>query len=211
MVRKKRSDEPTLEDWKHAASAVKMIVDFDKADFRETIAGLARVLEGEGLAAHRSADRLEHLSEFTDPVMMSDHTREAILTTVADCYTEQPWHVATTYLARLRDDGLDGASELRQQAAILLDAAETIGRLLRWYAARTTALNANDLMTDTVVAIMLEWKVGARETSRQLAAYDIAVTEGALKMAAGRERGIAKAGNEPPLLFFLPLLRRRVE
>lgn len=122
----------------YAVSVIKMIDRLDRADFRETIARLALVLRGEGLAAHRSADRLEGLSEYTDPVAPAEHARESILAKISDCYMEQPWHVAAVYLARLwvvsaaaLDDRVQLRQQLRQQAAVLLDAAESIDRLLR--------------------------------------------------------------------------------
>ena len=114
----------------YAVSVIKMIDRLDRADFREMIARLALVLRAEGLAAHRSADRLEGLSEYTDPVAPAEHARESILAKISDCYTEQPWHVAAAYLARLwavsaaaLDDRVQLRQQLRQQAAILLDAA----------------------------------------------------------------------------------------
>lgn len=192
-----------------------MIDRLDRADFRETLAQLALALRAEGVAAHRSADRLEGLSEYTDPVAPAEHARESILAKISDCYTEQPWHVAAAYLARLwvvsaaaPDDRLQLRQQLRRQAAILLDAAETIDRLLRWYDARITTLGAQDLTLDTIVAIMHEWKMEPRETARQLMVHGHAVTEGALKMARGRGRGRTQAG-VPPLPFYVPALRRR--
>ena len=199
----------------YAVSVIKMIDRLDRADFREMIARLALVLRAEGLAAHRSADRLEGLSEYTDPVAPAEHARESILAKISDCYTEQPWHVAAAYLARLwavsaaaLDDRVQLRQQLRQQAAILLDAAETIDRLLQWYDARITILAAQDLTLDTIVAIMREWKTEPRETARQLKVHGHAVTEGALKMARGRGRGRTQAG-VPPLPFYIPALHRR--
>lgn len=185
-----------------------MIRNFAKPDFRGTLDQLARVLEREGIAAHRGADRLEKLSVLTCPVLSSAHAREAILAKLSSCYDDDHSHVVSPLLARLRDDGLDDPNQLRQQAAILLDAAETIDRLLKWYVARVKSIKARNLTNDTIVAIMIEWDLRPRETSRQFKAYEIVVSEGAIKQALANQRGRSLPGHEPTLLSFLPALRR---
>lgn len=194
-----------------------MIESFAKEDARERIASVARLLEREGFAAHRSADRLEQRSEFAAPSSLGQHTRAAITLMVADCYTDdektrepEPWHAARPYLARLVDDGFEAPDRLRNQAAILLDAAEIIDRLLRWYEERRAVLKTRDLTNDTIVAIMHEWKTKPRVTASQLKAHDHAVTEGALKSAVTRRARLGKRhGKVEPIVFYIPGLQRR--
>lgn len=225
MARARGSYAPSSEDWDYAVLVVKLIEDLAQAAFRETVGELARVLEREGLAAHCSADRLENRSEFTDPVLPSEHGARTILAKLTDCYWEptepeptasaEPTqrrrrHVATAYLARLAEDGLESPDQLRQQAAILLDAAETINRLLRWYAARRASVKTRDLTNDTIAAIMHEWKMKPRATAEALTEHGHTVTEGALKSALDRAPGLGRPrGGEQPFTFYVPVLRRR--
>lgn len=217
VARAREAFTPTSDDWRYAVSVIKMIESFAKDTARETIERVARLLEQDGFAAHRSADRLENRSEFTGVVALSEHARETIVARVSNCYTDEekqreaePWHAARTYLARLNDDGLEVPDRLRQQAAILLDAAETIDRLLRWYEARRAALKTRDLTNDTIVAIMREWKTKPRATAIQLKAHEHAVTEGALKTALGRTAGLGRRrGKVESLVFYIPGLQRR--
>jgi hypothetical protein len=216
VTRTREPFTPTSEDWRFAVAVIKMIESFAKDTARVTIGRVARLLEHEGFAAHRSTDRLEKLSEFAPPSSLVRHTRETILAQVSNCYTddekereEEPWHAARPYLARLRDEGLEVPARLRQQAAVLLDAAATIDELLSWYEKRRAVLGTRDLTNDTIVAIMREWKTRPRATATQLTAHDHAVTEGALKTALGRTAGLGRRrGNVEPLVFYIPRLRR---
>ena len=216
-ARPRETSTPTSDDWRYAVSVVKMIESFAKEAAREKIARVARFLECEGYAAHRSADRLERRSEFAVPASLSQHGRAVIAAMVSDCYTDdektrdpEPWHAARTYLTRLADDGLEAPDRLRNQAAILLDAAETIDRLLRWYEARRAVLKTRDLTNDTIVAIMHEWKTKPRATAEALTAHGHTVMEGALKAAVGRTSGLGRRrGNVEPIVFYIPGLQRR--
>lgn len=211
MVDPGQPDAPSSEDWGWAVVAIRMIEDFDRAEFRITVEELARELEKEGLAAHRSADRLEGRSEFTHPVTPSEHARGAILARVAGCYSEDNWHIATTYLARLGDSGLEDPDQLRQQAATLLDGALMIDEMLRWYARRRAALypsGRGHLVNDVIATIMLDWRVTPTSMARQLAAYGMHVTVGKLAMALSRQRDHPQAGNEMPPPLSVPLGRR---
>ncbi len=185
-----------------------MIRAFEKPEYRDQMEQLARVLEREGLAAHRSADRLKKLSEFLYPVEPGVHTQDAIAAKLSSFYADAS-PVVTGFVARLSNVGLEDPDRLRQQAAILLDAAETVDRLLKWYMARVRALRARDLTNDTIIAIMLEWNLRPRETSRRLRAHQVVVSEGAIKQAMAKGRGQFVPGQEPTLLSFVPALLRR--
>jgi hypothetical protein len=214
-ARSKKAFTPTSDAWLYAVGVIKMVESFAKASSRKTIATVARLLEREGWAAHRSADRLENLSEKERPVVPPHHACSVILEKVASLYPEEewehePWHVARAYLARLSDVGLEKQGGLRKQAAILLDAAETIDGLLRWYDTRRASLHTRDLTNDTIVAIMREWQTKPRETAKELKEHGHAVSEGAIKTALLRNNGLGRRrGNEQPLVFYVPALRRR--
>jgi len=64
VARKKRAVELTSEDWKALTAWISVVCDLDKKKFRDEAARLAAVIEGEGHAAHRSADLLVGLSIF---------------------------------------------------------------------------------------------------------------------------------------------------
>lgn len=195
------SDVPSSADWGTAVAAIVMIGEFDDADFRGEVEQLARLLEREGLSAHRSADRLERRSVFTTEVTPSEHGRHAILEKTSRWHDARHRRVADAYLANLSDDGLEDPDQLRQQAATLLDAAQIIDEMLRWYELRVAALypsGRGHLMNDTIVAIMLDWNIGPAETTRQLAAHGLHVTVGKLKTAQMRRRRDTQAGNVTP-------------
>ena len=206
---------PTSDGWKQAVAVIKLIETFAAKGSRKTMADVARLLVREGWAAHRSADRLEKLSEKEHPVVPSEHARNVIVAKVAALYPEteranEPWYVATAYLAQLSDAGLGQPGGLRKQAAILLDGAETIDGLLRWYDTRRRALGTRNLTNDTIVAIMLEWRTKPRETVKQLKQHGHGVTEGAVKNAQQRNKGLGRPrANEQPFVYYVPALRRR--
>lgn len=212
MARSRGNYTPSNDDWRYAVSVIKMVESFAKDVSR--IQKVARLLEREGWAAHRHADRRENLSESVAP-LSPDLTRTTIVAKVAHLYSEEerdhePWHVARAYLARLHDAGLEDPGRLRQQAAILLDAAETIDGLLRWYDSRRASIKTRDLTNDTIAAIMNEWKTKPRETAKQLSAHGHGLSEGALKSALTRTRGLGRPRrNEQTLLFYIPGLQRK--
>jgi len=208
VARPGRSPKPSVEDWKHAVSLIRLIRAFENADYRASLGQLVRVLEREGIAAHRSADRLEKRSKFSRPVCASDHAREAIIKKLSSHYDDDSSDVISGFVPRLFNDGLSDPERLRQQAAILLDAAETVESLLTWYGARLKTIGARSLTSDTIVAIMLEWDLRPRETSRRLKVHGVVISEGAIKQALSKGRGRSLPGQEPTLLSFEPLLHR---
>jgi hypothetical protein len=193
----------TIDRWAVAAATILMVRDLDVAEFRETVDLLVRALERVGLAAHRSADRLESRSVFPADALLSEHTRETILSRISEDFTEQHWRIAEAYLAGLSDDGLEDPDRLRQQAATVLDAAQLLRDVLTWYADRVLLLypsGKGHLENDTIATIMLDWNVTPTETAGYLAMHRVTVSVGALAMALSRQRNHAEAGNEltPP-------------
>lgn len=180
-----------------------MVRDLDVAEFRVAVEQLVRALDRVGLAAHRSADRLESRSVFPADVSPSEHTRQAILARLSEDFTEQHWRIAEAYLARLSDDGLEDPDLLRQQAATVLDTAQLLGDVLTWYADRVALLypsKKGHLENDTIATIMLDWNETPTDTAKQLAKYHLTVSVGALAMALSRQRDLVEAGGEltPP-------------
>lgn len=215
MARSRGKFTPSSDDWKLAVAVIKLVETLAADSSRKTTGEVARLLEREGLAAHRSADRLEKLSEMERPVVPFEHAGTVLVAKVAALYPEterehEPWHVARPYLAQLSDVGLEQAGGLRKQAAILLDASETIDAVVRWYDIRRAAVGARDLTNDTIAAIMHEWGTQPRETVKQLGEHGHAVTEGAVKNARLRNKGLGRRHpNEQPFVHYVPALRRR--
>jgi len=140
----------------------------------------------------------------------SEHTREAVLAGIPEGFTEDHRRLVDSYLAQLSDTGLEEPDRLRQQAATILDAAQLLVEIVRWYELRVAAIGTRDLTNDTLVAIMRDWGVKPRATAQRLAEHGYHLTEGRLKMALARHQPEPSAGNEvpPPLRV---LLRARGE
>ena len=154
-----------------------MVWDLDNEKFRDAAAKLADAIEREGHAAHRSADVLEGLSMFTTAargVKPAHHTRSAILSRLKRWYGEEKRHlrVAEGRLDQLVEVGT--RDQLRQQAAVLLDAAELIRMNLQWHKDRLKKLWPSEIgrppsvAKNEVLLKMLEWEVGPTEMAERL-------------------------------------------
>lgn len=197
-----QTDAPIGERWAVAAVTFMFIRDLDGAEFRDAVAQLALVLNGEGLTAHRCADRLEGRSIHPTEPSPADHTRDAIVARVSQQFSYEQWRIAERYFNDLAADGLDDPNLLRQQAATVLDAAEIINWLLDWYAQRIAVLydvpERGRLLNDTIARTMFEWGVYPTEMHRQLAENGVTgLTVAGLTMALKRYRDLGETGNEP--------------
>lgn len=198
---------PSSEDWRLAVRALKLIEDLDDEGFREELGELARVLEREGLAAHRAADRLEGLSVFAIPVVSTNYEVDAIWGRLSEWYQERHWILIGSYIDRLGAEGLEDPNQLRQQAATILDAAQLLDEIVPWYVARREAIGTRDLTNDTIVAIMLDWGMTPTRMVEQLVAHGHpAITVNAVAMALSRHRerveaGIGTEGPQPMSVF----------
>jgi len=115
-----------------------MVHDLDNAKFREDAATLSDAIEREGYAAHRSADFLEGLSTFKAywrDVKPAHHARSEIMSRLRR-HAEDKRHlrVAEGRLEQLVE--VRTRDQLRQQAALLLDAADVIRDWLQWHKER---------------------------------------------------------------------------
>lgn len=176
MVRKKtRAFEATKEDWKALTAWISVVCDLDKEKFRDEAIKLAAVIESEGHAAHRSADLLEGLSIFKSAVRdvrPSHHARSAILEKLGRWHDNRHLRLTEGRLEQLVEVGV--RDQLRQQAAVLLDAAELIRTNLRWHAQRLDKLwpskagRRPSVAKSEVLLKMLEWEVGPTEMAARL-------------------------------------------
>lgn len=194
---------PSSEDWQLAVRALALIDDLDDERFRGELRQLALALEGEGLAAHRSADRLEGRSVYTTGGPPTEYVAEAIWTRVCTWYQDRHWILIGSYIDRLGAVGLEDPNQLRQQAATILDAAQLLNEIVQWYEARRAAIGARDLTNDTIVAIIFDWGLTPTRMVEQLMAHGHpAITVNAVAMALSRHRervatGIGAEGPGP--------------
>lgn len=194
---------PSNEDWELAVRALQLIRDLDVDSFRDQLRQLGRALEREGLAAHRCTDRLEGRSVYTTGAAPAEYAAEAIWVRVGELYEDRHWILIGSYIDRLGADGLEDPSQLRQQAATILDAAQLLSEIVAWYEARRGAIGTRDLTNDTIVAIMLDWGMTPTRMVEQLTAHGHpAVTVSAVAMALHRhqrrvEQGIGTEGPGP--------------
>lgn len=133
------------------------------------------MIESEGHAAHRSADLLEGLSIFKGAardVRPSRHARSAILEKLGRWHDARHLRLTEGRLDQLVEVGV--RDQLRQQAAVLLDAAELIRTNLRWHEERLDKLwpskagRTPSVAKNEVLLKMLEWEVGPTEMSARL-------------------------------------------
>lgn len=176
MVRKKSPDFGR-DNWKALTTWISMLWDLDKEKFREDTARLADVIEREGHATHRGADVLEGLSMFTTAardVKPAHHARSAIMSRIKRWYGEEKRNlrVAEGRLDQLVE--VTGRDQLRQQAAVLLDAVELIRMNLQYHAQHLDKLwpskkgRVPSVARNEVVLKMLEWEVGPAEMAERL-------------------------------------------
>jgi hypothetical protein len=184
----------------------------DEETFRRAAGELANDLKEEGLRAHRAADRLEGRSRIGPFAVAAprgaDHGRSRVHDRLSAHRAEGPLQIVTAYLAayldRLVEIESNAPEELRQQAAAILDAAETLASELDTFDARLTDLkNARrrqredrtdkqvpgplpSVGTDTIVQIMIDYKITATRMSARLAKADIAITANTLAKALSR-------------------------
>lgn len=195
------AQEPSDEDWTQAALMVLIVDALGDKSFRATMRELASDLERFGLAAHRSADVREGRSYVprvhTKDVPIWEHTRAAILTKLEAKYTWRHFLPIGLALEQLDHAEAPDGDALRRQAAKLLDAALLVEELLRWHEIRSEIVGADDLVNDTIVAIMLDWNyVKHAETAKQIGAQlrarnlnlTTALTAERLKTALSRHR-----------------------
>jgi len=193
----------------------------DEEAFRRAAGELANDLKEEGLRAHRTADRLEgrsHRGPFAVAAPRgSDHGRSLVNSRLHAHRAEGPFQIVTAYLAehlgRLVEIEGNAPEPLRQQAATILDAAETLAAELDTFDARFTDLqNARrsqrvdrtdrrvpgplpSVGTDTIVRIMIDYKITATRMSARLAKADIAITANTLAKALSRH--LEGRGSDP--------------
>lgn len=174
---RKKSPEFGKDNWKALTTWLSMVNDLDKEKFRDGAAKLADIVEREGHAAHRAADVLEGLSMFTTAARdarPSNHSRSTILPKLRRWHGEdkRQLRVAEGRLDQLVEVGTRG--QLRQQAAILLDAAELIRMNLQWHAQALEKLwpskkgRTPSVAKHEVLLKMIEWEVGPTEMSERL-------------------------------------------
>lgn len=174
---RKKSPEFGKDNWKALTTWLAMVNDLDKEKFRDGAAKLADIVEREGHAAHRAADVLEGLSMFTTAgrdARPANHSRSTILPKLRRWYGEdkRQLRVAEGRLDQLVEVGTRG--QLRQQAAVLLDAAELIRMNLQWHAQALAKLwpskkgRTPSVAKHEVLLKMIEWEVGPTEMSERL-------------------------------------------
>lgn len=154
-----------------------MVHDLDNAKFREDAATLSDAIEREGYAAHRSADFLEGLSTFKAywrDVKPAHHARSEIMSRLRRWHAEDKRHlrVAEGRLEQLVE--VRTRDQLRQQAALLLDAADVIRDWLQWHKERLKKLwpsgigRPPSVAKHEVLLKMIEWEVGPTEMAERL-------------------------------------------
>jgi len=154
-----------------------MIWDLDDKKFRDDVEGFATAIEHEGHAAHRHADVLDGLSMFKPPslqVKLSHYSRGALLSRL------KRWGAEDKRRLRVAEGRLDqlvevtARGQLRQQAAILLDAAEMIRMNLQYHKQRLEKLRTSEIgrtpsvAKNEVLLKMLEWEIGPTEMAEKL-------------------------------------------
>jgi len=176
-VARKKSPDFGKDNWKALTTWLSMVHDLDDEKFRESVTMLADAVELEGHAAHRSADTLEGLSKFTitaRDAKPANHARSAIVSKLRRWYGQDRRHlcVAEGRLDQLVEVG--SRDQLRQQAAVLLDAAELIRSWLEWHRQRLEKLwpskkgRTPSVVKHEILLKMLEWEVGPTEMSAHL-------------------------------------------
>lgn len=154
-----------------------MIWDLDDEEFRDGVKNFATAIEHEGHAAHRHADVLDGLSMFKPPslqVKLSHYARSALISRL------KRWGAENKRYLRVAEGRLDqlvevtARDQLRQQAAVLLDAADVIRMNLQYHEQRLEKLRASEIgrppsvAKNEVLLKMLEWDVGPTEMSERL-------------------------------------------
>jgi len=154
-----------------------MIWDLDDEKFRGDVATFATAIEHEGHAAHRHADVLDGLSMFQPPslqVKLPHYSRSAVMSRLKRFGAEDKrrLRVAEGRLDQLVE--VNARDQLRQQAAILLDAAELIRMNVKYHEQRLEKLRTSEIgrppsvAKNEVLLKMLEWEVGPTEMAERL-------------------------------------------
>lgn len=179
---RKKSPDFGKDNWKALTTWLLMVHDLDDEKFRESVALLADAVEREGHAAHRSADALEGLSTFTiiaRDAKPANHARSAIASRLRRWYGQDRRQLRAAE-GRVAEGRLDqlvevrSRDQLRQQAAVLLDAAELIRSWLEWHKQRLAKLwlskkgRTPSVVKHEILLKMLEWEVGPTEMSERL-------------------------------------------
>lgn len=206
-------------EWVDTVDALKVLADLDREDFRKKGKKLIRALEREGLEAHRNADRLEKLSVFSDVktpfVRPSEHSRSATVSRLesesaresARGFTARHLHLVRFQIDRLAETALDKPGELRQQAALVLDAAEYLNDALKGHARNLAELYSRrgprgprpSVMMERIVDMMVHWEMTPTDTFKLLSAEGILVISVAsLAMRLSRRRELDPDRNEMP-------------
>ena len=201
VTRQKR--ELTKEQWDEALDAIRLFLNLERPEFRKEVEGLARELEREGLAAHRVADHLEDLTRKARHGQPSDYARSAVLARLGRRYGPQHLHLPERQLNKLAETEPQGPAQLRQQAAAILDAAESIGTSIRYYEEFVAEHKSSDqgprpsLAMHTVETFMIHTGVGPTEVARRLAEAGILhVTVGSLRSRLARRRRLERDHGE---------------
>jgi len=176
-VPRKKSPDFGPDNWKALTTWIAMICDLDDAKFRVDVANFATAIEHEGHGAHRHADVLDGLSMFQPPslqVKLTHYARSAVVARL------KRWGVENKRHLRVAEGRLDqlvevtARGQLRQQAAVLLDAAQLIRMNLQWHEEQLKKLRPlptgriPSVAKSEVLIKMREWEVGPTEMSERL-------------------------------------------
>jgi hypothetical protein len=204
-------------EWESAIDALKELGDLDQETFRKKGKKLVWALEREGLTAHRNADRLEKLSAFSSwkahLVRTSEHSRSMAVARLelererggTRGFTARHLHLVRFHIERLAEAELNKPGELRQQAALLLDAAEFLDDTIKGHQRHLNELYARrgrrgprpSVMMERVVDMMVHWEMAPTDTFKLLAAEGIPVVSiASLAMRLSRRREKAADPNE---------------
>lgn len=204
-------------EWRSAIEVFKELGELDQESFRKKGKTLVEALEREALTTHRDADRLEKLSAFSsfkaEAVRPSEHSRSKTLARLEQArerehprgFTARHLHLVRFQIERFAEGELNKPGELRQQAALVLDAAEFLDDMINGHKRNLDELYAHrsprgpqpSVMMERIVDMMVYWKMPPTATFKLLSAEDVPVTSVAgLAMRLKRRREQTAGPNE---------------